>query len=175
MIIPLHSWSQQHAACHQGFPVNREQDAWLKTVIFVSLHWVSTPGAGYSVIRAQGNAPSWEAAPSPPRTGRDLLRALHRHQLLVQTSPPRSLHVPAVTWLFYLPRNRLKWDWGRILIMIVLLSKIMLPNFRDSAWAKAHSKVRLQPLNHCHTAAAATGHNHQVNTQARTFLKRFTP
>lgn len=61
---PKHFWSQQHAAWHQGFQVNREQDAWLKIVIFVSLHCVTTPGARYSVISTEGNAPSTEAAPS---------------------------------------------------------------------------------------------------------------
>lgn len=49
------------------------------------------------------------------------LRALHGPQVMIKTSPFRSLHVPEVIWVFYLPTNRLKCGWGRILRMISLL------------------------------------------------------
>lgn len=49
------------------------------------------------------------------------LRALHGPQVMIKTSSFRSLHVPEAIWIFYLPSNRLKYDWGRILGMISLL------------------------------------------------------
>lgn len=65
--------------------------------------------------------PQKQHRPHPWEQTEMQLRALHRPQVMIKTSSFRSLHVPEAIWIFYLPSNRLKYDWGRILGMISLL------------------------------------------------------